>query len=424
MDNEVMMARGSAVDQTPAKIWPQAVTIIVVAAVAVILSVVAGVYARSPVVRFDEKYYFTLAKSIASGIYNDDYIIRPPIYPLFLGGMFRMFGTGFTPALVVQSLIRGVLVAQISYMGWRYFSLLTGALAGLLLAVYPLLIWINTRLLNEALYLPLFVLSLYMFERAARSEKRSDAAWAGACSGLAALVRVTSFFFTFVVAIWFVVRKSRSGRFSRRNLVGAGLMILALLAAISPWTVRNAVVHRALIPLGNESAFNLYFTVAGISVKEATDQWNSWGTQHERQQEALRHWGRYVLEHPDHHLRRLVRHLPRVFDPGEHGIATGLAMHYQGLSCRKNVFVDKAVNVMIPLTFAIVMAGGMVGIFVVKDNPARRNLFVLTVLYFIMVHTATVMKARYFLPVACLLSIYAARLIVVGIRRIGRARPD
>jgi 4-amino-4-deoxy-L-arabinose transferase-like glycosyltransferase len=400
--------------------WTPAIVIAAVAAIAAVLSILASIYTRSTVIRFDEKYYFALAERIASGVYSDGYIIRPPIYPLFLGAMFKMFGSGFTPVLIVQSLIRGVLVAQISYMGWKYFSLVTGAIAGILLAVYPLLIWTSTRLLNEILYLPLFVLSLYVFERAARTERQSDAVWAGVCSGLAALVRVTSFFFTFIIAIYFIVRKTDAGRFTKRNLAGAGLMILALMATISPWTVRNAVVHDAFIPLGNEPAFNLYFTVGGISVKETTDEWNSWGTQSERQQEGLGRWLRYVAQHPGHHLRRLVKHMPRVFDFREHRMAAGLAAHFRGLSSRRMPTVEKAVKAVVPVTFLIMMVGGIIGLLVVRDDPARRRLFLITVLYFIIMHTATVMKARYFLPIACLLSIYGARLIVVGAQALGR----
>jgi hypothetical protein len=72
---------------------------------AVALSVLAGVYTRPSGLRFDEKYYFALAKSIAGGVYDDGYLIRPPLYPLFLGAMVRVFGTGFTATMLVQSLI-------------------------------------------------------------------------------------------------------------------------------------------------------------------------------------------------------------------------------------------------------------------------------------------------------------------------------
>jgi hypothetical protein len=217
--------------------------------------------------------------------------------------------------------------------------------------------------------------------------------------------------------MWFAVRKSRSGRFSRHNFVNAALLLVALMVAVAPWTIRNAVTHKAFIPLGNEAAFNLWFTVGGVSVNEAKEQWDSWGPQAERQKEGLRRWREYVMEHPAHHLKRLVRHLPLVFDPEYRGFARGLALHHKGVASRKNIIMEKIINVMIPLMLAIVMGGGLAGLAIARDNPRRKTLFLITVLYFIVAHTATVMKARYFLPIVCLLSIYAARFIIVAIRR-------
>ena len=194
---------------------------IAIAAVAVGISILAGIYTRPTGLRYDEKYYFALAKGIADAVYADGYVIRPPLYPLFLGAIIRLLGTGLTPILLIQSLIRGGLVAQVSYMGKRYASTTTGLIAGALLAVYPFLIWIHTRILNEAVYLPLFLLAFYMVDRSLKTERKGDAFIAGLCCGLAALARATSFFLTFVIAIWFVMRKSKSGRFSRRNLAAA-----------------------------------------------------------------------------------------------------------------------------------------------------------------------------------------------------------
>jgi 4-amino-4-deoxy-L-arabinose transferase-like glycosyltransferase len=395
-------------------LWMQ---VLVIGGVAAVISILAGIYTRPGVVRFDEKYYLALAKGIAGGVYDDGYIVRPPLYPLFFALMLKVFGSGFTPTVIVQGLIRGVLVGQITYMGGRYFSALTGIIAGAVITVFPLIIWVYTRFLNEVLYLPLFMLSLYMLERAVRTEQPRHAAIAGIVSGLASLARVTSFFFTIIIAIWFLMRKSRSGRFSRRNTLNAALLVGCLLLTISPWTIRNAVVHKGFIPLGNEAAFNLYFTVGGVSVNEATAQWDSWGGQVERQREALRRWREYVLEHPSHHFRRLVKHMPRVFDPGDHGFATGLSVICNEVACRQNRTIDNMLKVAIPATLFFSMIGGLVGIAVVRDDPARRQLFLFAALYFILIHTATVMKARYFLPAVCVLSIYAARLVIAAFRR-------
>lgn len=408
------MQAEDAAHRPSTNLWMQ---VLVIGGIAALISILAGIYTRPSVVRFDEKYYFALAKSIAGGVYDDGYIVRPPLYPLFFALMLKVFGSGFTPTVIVQGLIRGVLVGQITYMGGRYFSALTGIIAGAVITVFPLIIWVYTRFLNEALYLPLFLLSLYLLERAVRTERPRHVAAAGLISGLASLARVTSFFFTFVIAAWFIVRKSRSGRFSRRNILNAALLIGSLLLVISPWTIRNAVVHKGFIPLGNEAAFNLYFTVGGVSVSEAKAQWESWGGQAERQREGLRRWREYVLKHPTHHFGRLIKHIPRVFDPGDHGFASGLSVICNEVACRQNKTIDRMVKVAIPATLLFSMVGGLVGIVVVRDDPARRNLFLIAVLYFMLIHTATVMKARYFLPAACVLSIYAARLLIVAFRR-------
>jgi 4-amino-4-deoxy-L-arabinose transferase-like glycosyltransferase len=409
-----MMQQDEAAHQTSSGLWRQT---LVLAGIAALISIIAAIYTRPGVLRFDEKYYFTLAQSIAGGTYDDGYIIRPPLYPLFLALMIKVFGSNLTPMVIIQGLVRGVLVGQITYMGGRYFSSLTGIIAGAVVTVFPLMIWIYTRFLNEALYLPLLMLSLFLLERAVRTELPRDTFAAGVISGLASLARVTSFFLTLVIAIWLIVRRSRSGRFSKRNVINAAVLVAALFLAVSPWTVRNAVVHKALIPLGNEAAFNLYFTVGGVSVSEATAQWESWGTQAERQREGLRRWWDYVIDNPTHHIRRLIKHMPRVFDPRRHGFASGLAVVSTDVASRQNKTVDRLLKVVIPTTLLFSMVGGLAGIVIVRDNPARRNLFLIAVLYFILVHTATVMKARYFLPAVCVLSIYAARLAIVASSR-------
>ena len=394
---------------------------LIVASVAVVISVLAGLYTRPSGLRFDEKYYFALAEGIAGGVYDDGYLIRPPFYPLFLGGLIRVLGTAFTPIMVVQGLIRGGLVALVGHMGKKYASTAVGIVAGGLLAVYPLLIWIHTRFLNEVLYLPLFLLSFYMVERSLRTERPSDTFKAGIACGLASLVRATSFFLTFVFAIWLVLRKSKSGRFSRRNLASAVLLVAGLLIAVSPWTIRNAVVHKAFMPMGNEAAYNLWFIVSGVTLSEATDQWLSWGTQVERQKEGLRRWREYVVQNPTFHVKRMIDRLPRIFNPEEQRPGKGIALITRGVGSRKHGILGPVVDVLTPVVFLVLMVGGLVGLAALKDAPHRRALAWLTVLYFILLYAPTIMKSRYFLPVTCLLAIYAAKLIVAGLARLRRS---
>ena len=395
---------------------------IVIAAAAVAISVLAVVYTRSAGLRYDEKYYFALARGIAAGIYDDGYVVRPPLYPLFVASMFKAFGAALTPALLVQGLIRGVLVFQVSCMGRRYFSARAGLLAGALLAGYPFLIWVYTRLLNEALYLPLFLLSFHLLQKAARTERRADAFRAGIVSGLATLVRATSFFLTIAVAIWFAARRTESGRFSKRNIAQACMVLIALFIALAPWTARHAVVHGAFMPVGNEASFNLWFIVSGVDLTEAAEQWESWGTQVERQREGLRRWAAYVAENPAFHIQRMMKRLPHIFDPARQRAAKALALTARGTSHQRHAVLGPLIDFLAPAVFVVLMIGGLAGLLVLKDDHDRKVLALITVLYFILLYAPTIMKARYFLPVTCLLSIYAARLIAACAGRL-RAGP-
>jgi hypothetical protein len=74
---------------------------LVVAALATAVSIFAYIYTRPSTLMFDENYYVPLARSIAGGSYQDGYIIRPPLYPLFLAAIFRLFGTGFGAVLLI-----------------------------------------------------------------------------------------------------------------------------------------------------------------------------------------------------------------------------------------------------------------------------------------------------------------------------------
>jgi len=396
-----------------------AVGIAAVALLAVVISLLSSHYSRPQVLRFDEQYYFSVGKSIAGGYYDDNYIVRPPLYPVFVGIIFRIFGPAIGVVLIIQSLLRGLLVAEVGWLGRRYFSRWTGLLASVLVAIYPLVVWIYTRLLNEALYLPIFVISIWAVERAYRSQRDRDSFIAGLVCGMASLVRVTSFFLTLLLALFFALRPA-GGRFSTRALRPAVLLVAGLFVAISPWTIRNLVVHKTFMPIGNEAAFNLYFTVAGTSVDEARQRWDSWGSQAERQKEALRLWEAYLREHPAHHVRRFIGNLPRVFNPRSQGFATGLAVIYSGTTCRRNMTLNTLVSGLIRVTFVLVMFGGLVGIATVRTDPATRWIWLIAILYFLILHPATVMKARYFLPLVPPLSIFASRLLEVSGRWLDR----
>lgn len=396
--------------------------IIAVAAVATAISIIWSVHFREPGLHFDENYYYPLGQKIAAGTYEDGYVIRAPLYPIFLAGIFRVFGEGFVVALIIQSIVRGFVVAWVVYIGGKYVSQAAGLTAGCLLALYPGLISIYMSFLTEVVYIPLFLVSFHLIDKATQSERSRDTARAGAASGIAALARSTSFLLSMVLAAWFAVRKSKSGRLSRRNLGMAAILLVAMFAVISPWTVRNAVIHKGFIPIGDDSAFNLWLITSGMRIRAAVPEWESWGSHPERQREAYSRWLAYLREDPAFHLKRLGVVLPRVFRPSWESPVKRLSTLGRGQERREVPALRKLFAVMHPVTFWLIMGGGLVGLLALERNGKRRTLILIVVAYFILLHGMTLARSRFLLPLACLLSIYSGGLISVALQRLGWTR--
>jgi hypothetical protein len=391
--------------------------IIAVAVIAIAISIIWSVYFREPRLRFDENYYYPLGQKIAAGTYEDGYVIRPPLYPIFLAGTFRVFGEGFMMALIAQSIVRGFVVAWVVYMGGKYVSQAAGLTAGCLLALYPELISIYMSFLTEVVYIPLFLVSFHLIDKATQSERSRDTLRAGVASGIAALARSTSFFLSIALAAWFAVRKSKSGRLSRRNLAMAVILLAVILAVISPWTLRNAVVHKGFILIGDDSAFNLWLITSGVRIRAAVPEWKSWGGHPERQREAYSRWLAYLREDPAFHLKRLGVVLPRVFSPSWESPVKRLSTLGRGQELREVPALRKFFAAMHPTTFWLIMGGGLVGLIVLERNGKRKTLILIVVAYFILLHGMTLARSRFLLPLACLLSIYSGWLISVALQR-------
>jgi 4-amino-4-deoxy-L-arabinose transferase-like glycosyltransferase len=386
------------------------------------ITILASIYTRPESLLFDENYYYPLAEGIIRGTFKDTYVIRPPLYPLFLAGIFKIFGVGFRPALVVTSLLRGALIAGVALLGRRYVSRLAGLIAACIIAIYPMLIFTYTRFVSEVLYIPLFVLSFWYLERAARSGEARDSLIAGVWSGLATLVRSTSLFFTVLMSAWLIARKGKAGRFSRRNFISAGVLAGATLAVISPWTLRNAVVHKALILVDNTSAYNLWLITSNMPYKEATQEWESWGSQAERQKQGYKRWFDYVREDPAFHLKRMGTVLPKLFSPASQPDVYSLSMIKHGTTATENVALRRTLQILTPVLFWLVTAGGILGLVLLERDPTRRSLFLLTLAYFILLHAATLARPRFLLPLNTLLAVYAGGLIAAGLSRSGLTR--
>lgn len=234
------------------------VVVAVVAAAARVLTLAATSYYR-PI--HDDASYARIAKSIVVfGRFPIHHIAhvgwvassyRPPGWPVALAGIWSLTGVDVSSgrvallALGVATCVLGAHVAR------RVAGKTAGVIAGLALAVDPLLLAAGASLESEALCTALILGALLAALRARERSSWRCAVLAGALIGAAALTRTNAIALIPAIA-WAGLPSSRRVRWPH----GAAVMVTACLVIV-PWTVRNELVLHHFVPVSTEAGNTL-----------------------------------------------------------------------------------------------------------------------------------------------------------------------
>jgi 4-amino-4-deoxy-L-arabinose transferase-like glycosyltransferase len=180
---------------------------------------------------------------------------RAPGYPFFLAGLYLVFGLSqrLAVARLAQALLGASLAPLTALLALRLgLSSRAARLAGVALALYPILWMYPIGLASENTFLPLLLLGLLALLAAARTARSSDALGAGLALGAATLTRGALGIFLPFAALWLWRSASRAG------LRQAALLALACSAALVPWIVRNSRILGHLAFVENSLGYNLF----------------------------------------------------------------------------------------------------------------------------------------------------------------------
>ncbi|MGE3518801.1 MAG: glycosyltransferase family 39 protein [Vicinamibacterales bacterium] len=222
-----------------------------------------GYWTNQPLTR-DEHEYLSIARSLVHGngfVYDESLpggaatgVGRAPGYPLFLaftGGGTSVVEAVPTSVKVAQAAVGIVGVLLLAAVAGRLAGPTAAAIAALLGAVHPPLVWVASYVWSEALAWPLGLASVWLFDRLAatqENEARTGMA-AGLVTGLTILVRPGTLLFVPAAAAWLAWR--------RRTRAIAWLLAGCVLV-IAPWTMRNYAREGRLILVASEGGVTFW----------------------------------------------------------------------------------------------------------------------------------------------------------------------
>jgi 4-amino-4-deoxy-L-arabinose transferase-like glycosyltransferase len=206
----------------------------------------------------DSLYHHEWALDIvAGGTPGTDAFFRGPLYPYFLAVLYKLSGSSIAFAVFVNHVI-GALTAGLVYLTAReLFSRTVSMIAGLTVALYWVLVYMEGDLLIETLFIFLNSLSLLLLTMGIKRRKLWILAAGGIALGLATIARpsVLVFFPAVPLAIWLSARNrpAKSG-WIKQSIVVA----VACALPIMPVMIRNYMVARAVVPVGASGGVNFY----------------------------------------------------------------------------------------------------------------------------------------------------------------------
>ncbi|HXV14149.1 MAG TPA: glycosyltransferase family 39 protein, partial [Candidatus Krumholzibacteria bacterium] len=194
---------------------------------------------------------------VAGGTPGTDAFFRGPMYPYFLAALYKMSGSSIAFAVFIQHLI-GALTAGVVYLTAReLFSRSVSLVAGLAVALYWVLVYMEGDLLLETLFIFFNSLTLLFLTMGIRRRRLWLLAAGGFALGIATITRpsVMVFFPAVPLALWLAWKRRPEGR----GWVAQSIVVaVACAIPILPVMIRNYAVAKAVVPVGASGGVNFW----------------------------------------------------------------------------------------------------------------------------------------------------------------------
>lgn len=371
----------------------------------------------------DAIYHHNWATAIASGnLLGDTTYFRAPLYAWLLGAGYAVAGPSLWAARILGLLIGLASVTLTFLIARKLLSARLAAVAALLHAAAPILIYSEAELLSDSLFLLAVQLVVLRTVMLSQQVSRKSAIWLGIAIGFAALTRPTGLVLLIPAAVvcWGI------GSDSVSRLKHLGVVLVSAVVIIVPVTIRNLIVESDPVLIASQGGINFYLgnnaAADGYSAVMPRPLGHDWlvsdiTTAAERAVsrslipgEVSAYWSSQALEwiqgHPGEAVALLAKKLCLLLLPGE--IANNRDV---------TAFVEKFPWLaVVPVSFGILLPIGLLGILVQVRNIAWRAILT-TFIALAAVLVLFFVTGRFRVPLWPYLFIGAAASLEWGIRQ-------
>jgi 4-amino-4-deoxy-L-arabinose transferase-like glycosyltransferase len=187
-------------------------------------------------------------------------MFRPPLYPLFVAVVWKLFPFSIVTVKLAQALLHGATCFLVYRIVFEVLKKRVPAFLGALIcAINPLLLAHTVDFYTVPLHTFMLALGLYFVVRQLKNDERLflNAGLAGIAFGLAALCRPSALGIILLVIPVVVLLKFKDVR-RRRWILACGLLVVGMFTAISPWTIYNYRSTGEFILINDGFSYNLW----------------------------------------------------------------------------------------------------------------------------------------------------------------------
>lgn len=256
---------------------------------------------------------------------------RPPGYPLFLAGIYLVFGHSFTAVRLIQVGIDALTCVLVYAVGARLFDRRVAFLAAIGMSLYPLHIYMVGEFYSETfsflMQLAALWLAVWMVER----RHWSIPLLLGVSLAATTLTRPTAALWIPFMVLWIGFLPLPW----KHKVRDAALVLLGLALLFGPWIVRNYIVFQEFIPIASLGGVGIWAgnnplsEGGGMSPDERTwgegaPEWGWMGWEGLSEAESSRRFLErglsWIKENPLAFATLVPRKLLRLWSPTSYGV--------------------------------------------------------------------------------------------------------